>query len=261
MAGICVAVVVDWMRKSLNDVHIDIHSSPTINNMIGGVYTPVRQFIILTWLVLFITFIIAYFLLEDWTVLDLEDLDEEYCNGDTMKRIPLDISSAKPMIRHDTLQQYFNYEVLSTDDETSMLNISAEGSKDTNKLPEYKVFRTQYAMSNEEGTETHPFMGVVHAVKQFITIIQLRATWRVIVFSFVSVPVVLQWTASDMVLPPFLERRFGEQIPIYTIQSIHMIGCVVLPPFVQALTSQMEDFKVIIPGLWLESPRWYCLLV
>lgn len=130
MSGICVAVVVDWMRKSLNDVHIDIHSSPTINNMIGGVYTPVRQFIILTWLVLFITFIIAYFLLEDWTVLDLEDLDEEYCNDDTMKRIPLDISSAKPMIRHDTLQQYFNYEVLSTDDETSMLNISAEGSKD-----------------------------------------------------------------------------------------------------------------------------------
>jgi len=251
MAGICVAVVVDWMRKSLNDVHIDITASHVVNSIIGGVYTPVRLFIILTWLVLFITFIIAYFFLEDWTVLDLEDLDEEYCN-DGMKRIPLDILPAKPMIRLETLQQYFTYTVVSTDDETSMLNISAEGTKDTNKLPEYRIFKTQYAMSNEEGvSETHPFMGVVHAVKQFITIIQLRATWRVIVFSFASVPVVLQWTASDMVLPPFLERRFGEQIPIYTIQSIHMLGCLVLPPFVQALTSQMEDFRVIIPGLSL----------
>jgi len=253
MAGICVAVVVDYMRKSLNDVHIDIHSSFVVNSMIGGIYTPIRQFIVLTWLVLFITFIIAYFLLEDWTVLDLEDLDEEYCNDDDMKRIPVDILPAKPMVRHDILQQYFTHEAPGTDDETSMLNISAEGTKDTYKLPDYKVFRTQYAMSNEneEGTQIHPFKGVVHVVKQFLTIIQLRATWRVIVFSFVSVPVVLQWTASDMVLPPFLERRFGEQIPIYTIQSIHMLGCLVLPPFVQALTSQIEDFRVIIPGLSL----------
>ena len=252
MAGICVAVVVDWMRKSLDDVHIDIHVSASVNSMIGGVYTPVRQFIILTWLVLFITFIIAYFLLEDWTVLDLEDLDEEYCNDGT-KRIPADILPAEPMIRYDILQQYFTYEAPSTDDETSMLNISTEGTKESYKLPDYKVFRTQYAMSNEneEGTETHPFKGVVHAVKQFITIIQLSDTWRVIVFSFASVPVVLQWTASDMVLPAFLERQFGEQIPIYTIQSIHMLGCIVLPPFTQAFTSQIEDFRVIIPGLFL----------
>jgi len=261
MAGICVAVVVDWMRKRLKDVHIDIHVSASVNSMIGGVYTPVRQFIILTWFVLFITFIIAYFFLEDWTVLDLEDLDEEYCNDD-MKRIPVDILPAKPMVRHDILQQYFTCEVLSTDDETSMLNISAEEIRNTNKLPEYRIFKTQYAMSNEEGSETHPFKGVVHAVKQFITIIQLRATWRVIVFSFASVPVVLQWTASDMILPPFLERRFGEQIPIYTIQSIHMLGCLILPPFTQAFTSQMDDFRVIIPGLSLMaiSPIFLAIL-
>ena len=33
---------------------------------------------VLTWIVLFMTFIIAYCFLEDWTVIDPDDLDEEY---------------------------------------------------------------------------------------------------------------------------------------------------------------------------------------
>lgn len=61
----------------------------------------------------------------------------------------------------------------------------------------------------------------------------------------------MQWTASEISLPPFLERRFGESVPIYTIQSIHMLGCLILPPIAQAFTSSLEDFRVILPGLWI----------
>lgn len=54
-----------------------------------------------------------------------------------------------------------------------------------------------------------------------------------------------------MILPPFLERRFGEEVPIYTIQSINLFGCLILPPIVGALTGGREDFSVILPGLWI----------
>ena len=58
----------------------------------------------------------------------------------------------------------------------------------------------------------------------------------------------INWTASEMILPPFLERRFGEEVPIYTIQSINLFGCLILPPILGALTGGREDFSVILPG-------------
>lgn len=51
-----------------------------------------------------------------------------------------------------------------------------------------------------------------------------------------------------MMMPPFLERRFGEDVPIYTIQSINLLGCLILPPIVASLTSEKEDFSIILPG-------------
>ena len=45
MAGACVAVVVDGMRKSVEDVHVDVGSGYFMD-VVGGVYTPVRQFIV-----------------------------------------------------------------------------------------------------------------------------------------------------------------------------------------------------------------------
>ena len=321
MAGVCVAIVVDYMRKNRKDVHINLlleegdSSFSSLrkfvnDNMIGGVYTPVRQFIVLTWLVLFVTFFIAYFSLEDWTVIDLHDLDEEYCNynnnndekdgHDSIKATPMDNAvSVKPMVGYEILQKYVISSNCSTeqDDEegsdeaiesSKLLKINASSTYNettardcdcNNRLPvvEYKMYKTQHTKSssktynNEGGTTTTPTIystpcillgNVVHVIKQFITIIRMRNTWKVLVFSFVSVPTVLQWTASEMVLPPFLERRFGESIPIYTIQSIHMIGCIMLPPFAQALTSDLEDFRVVMPGLWIMaiSPIFVALL-
>ena len=38
----------------------------------------------------------------------------------------------------------------------------------------------------------------------------------------------MNWTASEMIMPPFLERNFGEQTPIYTVQSINLFGCLIM---------------------------------
>mmetsp|Transcript_42702 Transcript_42702/g.74821 ORF Transcript_42702/g.74821 Transcript_42702/m.74821 type:complete len:657 (+) Transcript_42702:87-2057(+) len=291
MAGACVAVVVDRMRKTVEDVHVDVGSGYFMD-VVGGVYTPVRQFIAVTWVVLFLTFIIAYCFLEDFSVIDPEDLDEEYRNqGVSIKGIVDDDTSEKyidvqcdvaddnnchlrvttppegmpvePMVDRSILQKWFpsSYQPLHQEgEEKHNLNNSDRTRVASRRLPHYKMFRTKYIKSVE--ADTSPCKGIMHILKQFIFIMQMRDTWKVLVFSFASVPVVLQWTASEIVLPPFLERRFGESIPIYTIQSIHMIGCLIFPPFAQAFTSALEDFRVVMPGLWIMaiSPVFVAML-
>jgi len=306
MAGACVAIVVDRMRRGMEDVHVDNIGSGYIMMAVGGVYTPVRQFIVLTWVLLFVTLIIAYCFLEDWTVFDPDDLNEEYHNDQIMdssvikkrnsdiiderstlennndgqsdvagdnnschlRTIPLDVTSVEPMVDHSILQKWFPncnqpiYQhsiVQDEDDEQYKLSNSSERKREW-RMPHYKMYRTQYTKANEGGSS--PCTGIVHILKQFLFVIQMRNTWKVLIFSFASVPVVLQWTASEIVLPPFLERRFGESIPIYTIQSIHMIGCLIFPPFAQAFTSALEDFRVVMPGLWVMaiSPIFVALL-
>ena len=60
-----------------------------------------------------------------------------------------------------------------------------------------------------------------------------------------------QWTASEITLPAFLKRSFGEQVPIYSIVGINLWGCMLLPPIVGLLTSEHETFAVALPGMWL----------
>ncbi|KAL7533895.1 hypothetical protein ACHAXR_005511 [Thalassiosira sp. AJA248-18] len=303
MSGACVAVVVDTMRKKMDDIHVDnVGKSGYFISVVGGVYTPVRQFIVVTWVVSFLTFLVAYFFLEDWTVLDPDDLDEEYRNveqsGKSIKKInsddivddgdgddcsisenncnnnchsysnatlPLGLTSAEPMMQCFPTNKYYQRTQQQPmqeaedggggddDDDDEKFNLKRR------RLPQYKMHRTKYiTMNKQDKGEKNCFSPCAG----FIFILQNRNTWKVLVFSVVSVPVVLQWTASEISLPPFLERRFGEAIPIYTIQSIHMVGCLIFPPFAQALTSALEDFQVVMPGLWIMaiSPIFVAML-
>jgi hypothetical protein len=232
--------------------------------------------------------------LEDWTILDLDDQDEEYRNqtNSTEKKSSDDVDAvddndengaeeeatntndgqpdatvndnhhhsslrmtiptvdnlipAEPMVGQSLLRQWFscNYE--------QPIRLQQHDSSLSRRLPQYRMYRTKYTQANDKSNaSSFPWCtkGIIHILKQFIFILQMRNTWKVLIFSFASVPVVLQWTASEIVLPPFLERRYGELIPIYTIQSIHMVGCLVFPPFAQTLTSALEDFRVVIPGV------------
>jgi hypothetical protein len=121
------------------------------------------------------------------------------------------------------------------------------------RLPNYKIYKTQYNHQKLDGgrTTTSLRISITDFIEQVIFILRMRATWRVMVFGFTTMTIAMNWTASELILPPFIERRYGESTPIYTIQSINLFGCLIMPPLVGAFTSAREDFSVFMPGLWL----------
>ena len=218
---------------------------------------------VLTWLVVLFMLIIAFYFLEDMTVIDdrdsnkevLIDAENSYDIHNTHEKQPLTIDSikvvastepikeknssfrtSKPIYKHQFIQQWLPQHKKTVIEELH------------NKC-NYKTFQTIHLNANT--TNSSPIQNIIDFLQQLISVLRLRNSWRVIVFSFASVAVSLQWTASDISLPPFLERRFGEDVPIYTIQNIHMMGSMILPPIVGALTAQREDFEIILPGLWI----------
>eukprot|EP00956_Cyclotella_meneghiniana_P015366 scaffold23447_cov41-Cyclotella_meneghiniana.AAC.1 len=204
-----------------------------------GVYTPMRQFVVLTWLVLVLTFVIAYFHLEDLSVVDPDDNNSDCCenharddNDDNAEETsgifnqtttaPTDAVPATPLIELQVLKRWFpNEKMFHSEDECeSPVPGTSFGvqSTATTRLPNYKV----------------------------LSILRLKNTWIVILFGFLTMTVGMNWTASEIVLPAFLERRFGETIPIYSIQSINLIMCLIFPPLLASLTADREVFQVFM---------------
>lgn len=268
LAGACATILMDKMRSHLEDLTIDKNVLG-----VGGVFTPLRQFVVVTWGVVLLTFVIAYCFLEDWTVIDLNDPEdgndiqehnhpetnnnettEEELEGHYVGSITdrPDLKPVKPMVKPHLLKRWFpsHYQsVLHGDDENQHQYGNNDEGEESRRLPNYNIYRTQYTRSNEGNTS--PFAGVMQVINQIIALLRMRSTWRVLIFGFASFTIAMNWTAGEMILPPFLERRFGEEVPIYTIQSINLIGCLILPPIVGATTSGREDFSIIMPGLWI----------
>ncbi|KAH8065647.1 hypothetical protein JL722_20 [Aureococcus anophagefferens] len=87
--------------------------------------------------------------------------------------------------------------------------------------------------------------------RQAATTLRSRRLWRVFVASLAVFGVAKQWSESEQLMPPFLERRYGEKVPIFTIHSINLWGCLIFPTLVAAKTSDLPAFRVIVPGLWI----------
>ena len=223
-----------------------------MNGSLETILPSVEQ--VLTWFVVLLMFIIAFFFLEDMTVLDPRDSNNEVqidaeCSYGTHGKQPLlmngenvarqqhsTLQTSKPIFEHKIIQRWLPQQQKAKIDELR------------NKI-NYKTVHTIHRKVNT--TNSSPIQNIIDFLQQLLSVLQLRNSWRVIVFSFASVAVSLQWTASDISLPPFLERRFGEDVPIYTVQNIHMMGSMILPPIVGALTADREDFDIILPGLWI----------
>ena len=78
--------------------------------------------------------------------------------------------------------------------------------------------------------------------KHVYDIFTSRAFWRSFAFMCIVLFVSLQWRHMDNLLPPFLERHYGDGVPIYRIHSINSWGCVIGPPLVAAVTGNRETF-------------------
>ena len=229
LAGAFADIILDKMRASVSDY-----------NGTWGVYTAMRQFVVLTWVVLILTFLIAYFFLRDLSVVDPDDLDcDQMTQGsavnaeqDEDQNIPIDTIPAKPIVETHTLRKWFPNQRIFTpeyDAERSPLpgNSLNIQSVAVSRLPSYKVYATKtLQMSSSPRSSAENFLS------QVVAILRLRNTWIVIIFGFLTMAVGMNWSASEIVLPPYLERRFGELTPIYTVQSINLILCLILPPFV-----------------------------
>jgi hypothetical protein len=206
---------------------------------------------VVTWIAVLLTWIIAYCFLEDWTVIDTNDSEEEDCI-DEVSDNGIGMRPTKPMVKLQLLRRWFpNFDHLFVRDEDNDESQLSQGDVVTTKsrTPNYKMYRTQY--TRNAGERTSLCSGMTDVVHQIIVLLRLRSTWRVLVFGFASSFIAMNWTFSELILPPFLERRFGESVPIYTIQSINLFGCLIFPPIVGAFTSGREDFSVVMPGLWI----------
>lgn len=235
LAGALADLIIDKMRASVEDY-----------SGVGGVYTPVRQFVVsvvchkcssavskvllnttynnfnvltqvLTWMVLILTALVAYFCLQDLSVFDPDDLErnERPQSGsggadevfDTV--IPVDAIPAKPLIKVCTLKRWFpNQQILSSsedDSEQQFMGSSALNVQSTSRLPHYKIYKTKHSSY----TQSSPSLrgGVDSFFSQVLSILRLRNTWIVLVFGFLTMTVGMNWSASEIVLPPFLERR------------------------------------------------------
>jgi len=99
------------------------------------------------------------------------------------------------------------------------------------------------------------------AYESISELLRLRSFWRALWLSCSLLFVSKQWGDMDQLLPPFLERNYGENVPIFTIHSINMWIGMIGPSVAAALTMHMEAFRVMIPGLWIMalSPLWLAL--
>ena len=83
------------------------------------------------------------------------------------------------------------------------------------------------------------------ACKLFYT----RGLWRVITFSLCTILIGKQWGDLNDVLPPFLERFYGEDVPAFTIASINPTICLVGPPLVALLLAGVDVYDRLLLGL------------
>ncbi|EOD28069.1 hypothetical protein EMIHUDRAFT_235276 [Emiliania huxleyi CCMP1516] len=99
---------------------------------------------------------------------------------------------------------------------------------------------------------------LLRAAENIRDLCALREFWRALWLSICLILLSKQWGDMDQLLPAFLERHFGVNSPIFTIHSINMWVCMVGPSVAASLTAHLDDFRVMLPGMWLMafSPVW-----
>jgi len=190
--GALADILVDKMRGGLEDLKIDNHFPG-----VAGVYTPLRQFVVVTWIAVLMTFIIAYWLLEDWSVIDLYDPEDDngiqqqsirepnetleteiegYQDGSIVDHV--DATPAKPMVKPHLLRRWFpnHYQSIHNEEDETQHQEGNDERSEARRLPNYKMYRTQHIRSNEGNTSL--CAGVLQILNQVAALLRMRSTWR-----------------------------------------------------------------------------------
>lgn len=150
LAGAFADVILDKMRAHADDY-----------NVTWGVYTPMRQFVVLTWFVLVLTFAIAYGCLQDLSVIDPGDLDSdeipqnnaddtvEDSDGIFNQRVPVVAVPSEPMVSLRTLKRWFpNQQMFHPEDEAERSPVpgnSLQVQSAPPRMSNYKVYKTNHS--------------------------------------------------------------------------------------------------------------------
>ena len=220
------------LSGALADVLIDaLRRRP--DAVIGGAtFTGTRLFLVATFFVLLASWVVAFFGLRDETVADADDPEEGAAPaaGSPKRRARAYAGGAwSPRAwlawRREETRRYV---VSPTRPKAFVAPGTAPASRVEAALAQLR-----------------------HVAAEAATTFRSRRLWRVFVASLAVFGVAKQWSESEQLMPPFLERRYGERVPIFTIHSINLWGCLIFPTLVAAKTSDVPAFRVIVPGLWI----------
>lgn len=92
---------------------------------------------------------------------------------------------------------------------------------------------------------------VAAGYREACRILCTRNIWRVMTFSVCTIMVGKQWGDLNDVLPPFLERFYGENVPIFTISSINPVICSFAPPVIALLLAKIDVYNRMLIGLFI----------
>lgn len=79
----------------------------------------------------------------------------------------------------------------------------------------------------------------------------MRNFWRAIAMTLCLFGVSKQWGDLYMVMPVFLDRTYGSDVPYYAIQGIHPTMMLFLPTMFVAATATLGNLQVMVPGVFI----------
>eukprot|EP01043_Picozoa_sp_COSAG02_P005686 COSAG02_NODE_155_length_33066_cov_32.167562_30_plen_562_part_00 len=225
----------------------------------GMKFSGLRVFIFTTWLAVIAALLVVVLLVHDYTVVDPDD--PELVEGGVqlpeldIHGLPLDHADADGK---ETSRVPAGSPPDGSKRSGCWVNLMQKRKQATAR---YRIVHTPLRSDDTGGklAEITRDQGLLAAVRtafnwfadNLVEIVRLRQLWRVMCFSLSVFFVSKQWGDMDTMLIPFLERYYGEDIPAYTIHSLNLWGCLLLPPIVGALTGKHETFVVILPGMWV----------
>jgi len=206
------------LSGALADVCIDAFRRRGDALLFGEVYTPTRQFLVLTFVVVCASWLLVALHLRDESVVEADDGSP--------------VASAPPPTSY-SLTAWRAWQSREAARQAATLRVVA---------------------SHAGGRPSAKWSDVAATLRT-------REIWRVVAMSLAVFGVAKQWTEVDQLLPPFLERQFGEGGGIFLVHSTGMWGCFLLPPLVAAFTSDAEAFRIIVPGVWIMATSPIAMIV
>ena len=207
---------------------------------LGKKFSGIRQLMVISWFIVVLAFCLVYFFLQNVTVIDPDDLEDEDEAGLKLE-IPADVQAQMDSYRA---------EVSAAGGVEGL--VAQEAQKSTAKTPFGRWYERRTVRNKKyflvptpvrESSIRGYFQGMAAASR-------FRSFWQVTAFYISSFFVSKQWTFSSSVMTKFLERNYGEGLPIMGIVSINYLGCTFMPMIVAAFTGMRNPWQVMMVGLW-----------